>query len=498
MMMRGQKHNAGFSLLELLLSMGVFFAMMMAIFMLLQTYAERELARSANKYMASVADATRDMLSNVDNFNALYAAAVAAGGGYQLIADASAPAQDNIAKDFQVGGIWIQGSRTLNARFGSNSPLRSPVRILLRVADDPSISTDIPAFDMMVVTSTPRPDSVVRRAASEGGASGGYIRTYSSKSDAEVVNSFGSWKFALGSGLQSTTWYSTELRSSLNSQIDGSYLAYYKYVNLEDVGGDYLYRVKDFDPTLKRNTMYGDFNIGGNDIYGGDNINIGNSGSAKPFTTSDADPGVPADCKDNVLCVNGTGIVKGSGTIGGMLTTEGSALIADSAGVRNMRLQNGLSDTQKSDYGAQSMFVVDGNGNDGGGNQDEIDVTHNAKFVDGATVNAGNLKDTTGVTLTMPDGGIYNTKTITNTRRVSGTTVNAKDFVVNDQLKAGIVQGGDVTAVQGRSGVIDIRQSRDLIYGAAGTNRTITAPKISIGEMNISTFGNCVQGCGSQ
>jgi hypothetical protein len=98
--------------------------------------------------------------------------------------------------------------------------------------------------------------------------------------------------------------------------------------------------------------------------------------------------------------------------------------------------------------------------------------------------------------MTMPDGGVLNARNILNTRRVSGTTVNARAFTVNDQLKSGIVNGGDVNIVAGRAGVIDVRESRDMIYGASGVDRTVTAPKLNIGTMNIANFGTCTNGCG--
>jgi hypothetical protein len=492
-MMNRHRHVKGFSLLELLLATAVFFSLLIAVFMLLQTYAERELARATNKYMVSVADATREILDNIDNFNALYLAAVANGGGYQLIADSSAPAQDNIAKTFTVGSTTIQASRLLNAQFRATSPLRAPVRIMLRVADNMASSTDTPALDVLIVTATPRPDGLVRRAASEAGANGGYIRTYSDKASADVVSAYGSWHVKPSAGLQSTAWYQNELKGSLSSFTDGSYLVYYMYSNIEDVGGDYLYRVKDVDPALHRNTMYGDFNIGGNDVYGGDDINVGNDTSAHPFVTGDAT--VPDECEGGVMCVNGTAILKGSGSIAGTMTTQGSALIADSSSVKSLRIQNGLDAAQKDAYGAQSMFVIDGNGQTSPSVQDEIDVGTNAKFVDGATVNAGNLATIQGTTVTMPDGGVLNARDVLNTRRVSGTTIDAKSMVVNDVLKSGIVSGGNVNVASGRAGVIDIRESQNMTYGSAAAPRKVSVPKLNVGTMNISNFGTCTTGC---
>lgn len=494
MMMKSRHHISGFSLLELLLSVAVFTGIMMAVFNLLQTYAERELARSTDKYLTTIAQAMDQILDNVDNFNALYEAAEDTGGGYQLIADSSAPAADNIAKTFVLNGTTIQGSRLLNNQFRQTSPLRSQVRILLRIADDQSITTDPAALDVLIVTATPRPDPIVRRAAANSSYSGGVIRTYASKNDAEIQSSFGSWRLRPVNGLQATPWFTSELRSSLNSEVDGSYLVYYTYANIENKAGDYLYRVEDPDPSLRRNTMYGAFNIGGNDIIGIDDINIGNGGSAVPFVTGEAD--VPEECENNVMCVNGTGILKGSGTVSGTMTTNGSALIADSLSTQTMRVQNGLNAAQKETFGAQNLFVVDGNGNDGGGSQDTVHVTGNATLRDGMTVLNGNLTTTTGTTVTMPEGGVHETRTSINNRRISASNIDASRLNVDHQLRSGIIEGGDVV-VGGRTGVLDINESRDLQYGSAGAGaRTIAAPKVNVQSLSVVDFGTCTTGCG--
>jgi len=492
-MMKTRAASSGFSLLELLLSVGVFTAIMLAVFNLLQTYAERELARSTTKYMTTVAEAMDQILDNIDNFNALYNAAIATGGGYQLIADSAAPAGDNIAKTFTIGGTTIQASRLLNRQFRMVSPIRSEVRILLRVADDETSTADTPALDVIIITATPRPDPIVRRAASDSSYAGGVIRTYGSKSTAEIVHSFGSWRIRPSQGLQATPWYTNELQGSLDSFTDGSYLAYYTYANIENKAGDYLYRVPDPDTiNRRRNTMYGAFNLGGNDVIGIDDMNIGNA-TPVPFVNGEAN--VPDDCENSVLCVNGTAVLKGSGSVAGTMTTNGSALISDSLSAQTMRVQNGLDDDQRQDFGAQSLFVVDGNGNDGGGAQDTVHVTGDAVFEDGGTVSQGNLVSTVGTTVTMPDGGELQTHTITDTNRISANNIQGGTLTVDDQLRAGVISGGNV-AVTGRTGVIDINDSTNFQFGTAAVPRSIPAYKVNVQDLSISNFGACTVGCG--
>ncbi|HEY8964612.1 MAG TPA: prepilin-type N-terminal cleavage/methylation domain-containing protein, partial [Alphaproteobacteria bacterium] len=298
-----RKTSRGFTLLELMLALAIFAAVMMGILSLLTTYSERELARSTNKYMMAVLDATRATLSDPTNFNVLYEAAAATysagtGGAYQLIADKDAPAADNILKTFVVntvptGAVTIQASRVLPAQFTENSPIRSPVRILLRIADRlPPDETDVRALEIFVVTTTPRPDSIVQKAANEGGFHGGVLRTYNAKANGLLNSAFNGWRLPMNepvSRLSRTAWYGG-LQAALNSTTDGSYLIYYDYVNSADVTSDYLYRIRDPSGTNRLNTMYGPINLGGNNIIGADDVLVGNA-TAVPFT---ADPFNPA------------------------------------------------------------------------------------------------------------------------------------------------------------------------------------------------------------
>jgi len=489
-MVRNNTTQKGFSLLELLLAIGLFVMVLLAVFNILQSFAERELARSTNKYMTTVADATRQILSNISSFNALYDAARATGGGYQLIADSTAGAANNIASPtgrFVIGTTTIQASRLLNSQFTQTSPLRSQIRILLRIADDPLTEADTRALEVLVVTRTPRPDGLVRLAASEAGPAGGWIRTYTGKNTARMQNSFGSWNVNPSNGLQATNWYINDLQANLVSGTDGSYLVNYSYVNREDKISDYLYRREDTDNAGRRNTMNGPLNLGGNDIIGADDVNVGN-GVAVPFVTADA---VSDNCAGDVVCVNGTGIIKGSSTIGGTMVVEGSALVANSMNAQTMRVQNGLTAAQRNTYGAQGLMVVDGTN----GTQDTVQVGGNATFNDGVTSGTGNLGNITAATTTIADGGTFVTNTITNTRRITSTTTSAGFLSVDNQLKAGIVSSGNIN-VTGRTGTIDIRNSNNLIYGTNAAPRTLVAPKINVNNLSIGQFGYCGTGCG--
>lgn len=489
-MMKKTTRTHGFSLLELLLSVFVFATLLMAVFGMMQYFAQRELARASTKYMATVADAMSQILDNVNSFNALYTAASNNGGVYVLSADTanSAPAQDNIAKGFTAGtgpsSAYIQKSRLLNESFRSaNSPLRTPVSIILRIANDP---TGKRGFDILIVTNTARPDDIVRMAAGIAGEAGGSLRTYGGKAAGRINSAYGSWSIPL-STLAGTTWY-TSLPATLDSSDDGSFLTYYRYANIDDKSGDYLYRRPQTDPSL--NTMYGSFNIGGNDIVGADDLTIGNHPNGRALSVSDPKP-APAACDGNVLCVNGTTALKGSGTIGGVLITNGSALVADSINANEMRIQNGLQPAQRAEYRAENLLVVDGTGNA----QDTIEVGDNAHFRDGGTVQGANFQAMSIVNATMPEDGAFQTDNLTNNRRITSSSIDANRLNVTDQLKAGQVVGGPVT-VSGRTGVIDITNVQDIEYGSQALPRSISTPVMHVKTLNVQSFGACGSGCG--
>ncbi|MBU6235119.1 MAG: prepilin-type N-terminal cleavage/methylation domain-containing protein [Alphaproteobacteria bacterium] len=496
MMMTRRRQNYGFSLMELLLAVGIFAMLMLAIFELMQDFGKREQARATYKYTKTVADAMDQILADPEYFNALYDATVATGGGYQLVADSSAPAANNITKNFTVSGVMIQATRLLSGQFRPTSPIRSQIRILLKVADNPLINTDTRALEVVIVTATPRPDDVVQKAASYSGPHGGWIRTYGAKAAAVMRSAFSSWSITPSNGLQATNWYSADLRATLNSNTQGSYYLYYSYYNLADKTGDYLYRHEDLDTAGQLNTMYGTLNLGGNDIIGADNVTI--NGAAIACTTDDDIRPVGQGGTNELtgtLCVNGTGVVKGAAYVAQNMTVYGSATIADAMTAGNMRIQNALTTgtgNQRERYGAQALYVVDGTS----GNQDTINVTNNAMFVDGTTAGTGAATTITGTTVNIPDGGTLTTGTITNTRRVTSTTVSTRNLVVDHQLKTGIVRGGNVTAPTSKMAVIDITSADNLVYGTAAIPKTVVAPKVTISNMSVDNFGSCDSGCG--
>ena len=67
-----QKQNRGFSLLEMLLTTMVFTGLLVAVFNLLEEYAEKQLAQSTSDYMENIALAVEDILVNPLYFQEIY------------------------------------------------------------------------------------------------------------------------------------------------------------------------------------------------------------------------------------------------------------------------------------------------------------------------------------------------------------------------------------------------------------------------------------------
>ncbi len=480
------KKQSGFSLLEMLLAVAVMATLMLAIFGLLQSYARKELARATREYMTLVAEAAAQVLSTPATFNALYNATLATGGGFQMIADSGGASMDNIAQTFVRNGTTIQASRLLNANFSPVSPIRSQIRVLLRIADNPAISTDTRALDILVITTAIQPDEIVIQSARTAGAAGGWIRTYAAKAAAAAQSAYGSWNIPLSAGargVQATSWFAS-LPGSLNSPTQGSYLALYKYVNEQDMVGDYLYRHPDTVTAGQRNTMYGALSLGNNNIVGADDVNVN---GATPLTS--------ADCAGSTLCVNSIAISNGTALVRGSMTVEGSAYVADSANTKVTRIQNGLTPAQRSAYSATGQVVVDNQGS----TQDAVSVTGTATFQDGVLATTGALGTITSTTTLIPASGTLTTKTLAS-KRLSSSTIAANNLAVNNRLKVGVVNNGNIAVTgSGAVGVIDIRNTDKLTYGteAAAGQRTLSVPAVSIGTMSVTNFGTCDNGCGN-
>ena len=514
----------GFSLLELLLALVVLATLMLGIMSLLQSYTQREQARSMNKYMLTVLNATKALLSDPDVYDALYEATLDAGsggGGYELLADSVSGAANNIMTTmnvaYEVGGVnhtlAVEKSRLLDPNFRFNSPMRSEVRILLRIADDPATENDIRAMEVYVVTSRPVLTEVAQKAANEGEMHGGYIGTLNGSNftagftnpgaaTTTMMGAFRNWRLSMDatSRLRDTDWWAAfNAGGAVNPNTNGTYLVYYDYLNKGDIESDYLYRTPD--PSFKRNTMYGALNMGGNDIVGADDVAIGGGAG---FTAADiAATGMSTDCQGNVLCVEGSAIVKGSAAVNNRMVVNGSVNVADTANVNAMEIRNGLAadngtdTTPRAQFKAKGLFVVDSNGAGGAGGVDSVIIRGNGTFNEGVSSIEGELGDVTGTRLAMPQGARLQTPAM-DAGKVSATTINTNTLTVGSTgvLNVGNLSNTDLTIANGKvAGVVNTTDIDTFQYGEIGGLKSISAPVVRVENLNISRFGRCDFNC---
>jgi hypothetical protein len=536
-MIRRMNHNAkGISLLEMLLALGTITGLMIAMMNILADFAQRDMARAQAKYMATIANAAKEILRNPEYFEALYAAAFINDGGFEMAAENGLghSTDNNIAIGFTLPAITtgpysmpevtIQKSTMLNDNIKRLSPLGSQLRILLRITDDMTDTddkNDPRGLEIIVAPNARYDNKMTMRIAQYLGPAGGWINGYR---DGDITltganfnyrtntinlalpkSIYGLWSFrVLGTGndgsLENTSWFDAPAPAlgfvGRNGARTTSYAIHYNYMTLEDTVGDYLYRRRDAtDTTGRKNTMYGNLNIGGNNIIGADDVIVGESN--KPF---DATNGPAALCDGNVVCLRDSAVVKGSAYVGGTMTVNGDVQVADRANIQVINLRNAMNDANKTTYEANNNFIVDGTG----AADDTIEVVNRVDIQDGMDVGTATFSERVRSNVVrVNDGGTFTTGSVgqelgnltttpkLNRMRVTGAaTVNnfeAMSTLNTDALNADRVRGvGATTATF----------SSDIQTGTLAVGGTLTTDVSDIDDMSISDFGTCTTGCG--
>jgi len=436
------RQRKGFSLLEMLLSVVVVSGLLVVVFELLEDYVEKELAVATADYMENIALAVQDIVEDPTYFQEAY-----------TMARARPSDTLELSLSDLVNGIGaIPGSARLNKMIRDRNPMGVSVSVLLRIADDPSNSSDVQAFDILVATNERIVDERLRRAATAAGGYGGLIR----EGAASIRNAFASWEIPVNH-FSGTTWANTV--ASIPASIeDGGYLAHYRHMSFGDVTGDYMFRVS-VPGRSDLNTMYTNLDMGSNNIMGIDNFELSRDARLRGQVVVDGNVGVTRGTtqinQGNVYAgqrftaqravVIGKGIGEGK---------TGSLTVDDRINVGNLNLSGQLNAETATMH---RDFVTTG----------QVDVT-NAFLGDISNVGG---KIQTKALVGAPD---------TTIDLKSEGKISAAGLRINENL---IIESGNV----GTESVI--------ATGAVDIGGKLTSPTVSSDDLAVQTFGTCDRGC---
>jgi prepilin-type N-terminal cleavage/methylation domain-containing protein len=484
------KTQAGFTLLELLLSVTIFGMIMMGVFQILNDSAERELARSTSQYMENIAEAVEETLtSDLNVFTAFY-------GDLQAAPLCSAPnwvcAQEytvaNLAAGFNIGAFPVPPSSALGNNVRAVNPLRSNITIVMTIADDPSDANDIPAINFLIAASERAPIQKVLRASSQAGPNGGVFDDMypdfappasGTVAAGDLVESaFGAWTIDI-LDFRGTAWYATVLANP-PTPANGTYLVHRGYVNFQDAAGDYLFRVQQPNPEL--HVMLSNLNLGGNNIIGADNIIVQDNLIA-----------------NNQIIVEGQARLMQNLEVDGSLYSDGPVIMAD------VDFQHDHPDLIG---GTRIRHIAAGSFIDSSGNPNANRFTTlGTATINTLSMNAGGELSADTANLRTIDGNDLDvTDTATGVQAGSdvtvNTTVNATGFFADNAGTTTNISELNATAmnfsgsnfnVNGNIGMLQMNTDANI-----DVNGSFNVPVISNNNVDINgTFGNCIQGCGN-
>jgi type II secretory pathway pseudopilin PulG len=430
------QNNKGFSLVEMLLTVMLVTGLLVAIFNVLEEYAEKELATSTAKYMDSIALAVQDILNNPLHFQDVYA-----------LADASpANTLELSIQDVAAGFDTIPASTRLNGNIRNRTPIGSPITILIRLADDPTDTTDIEALEIIVATTERLLDERVRRVATIAGPYGGFMRE-----EGEFIRSaFASW--SIDPLLLAGTSWGDSVVANPPSLEDGIYLVNYRHASFDDIAGDYMFRVR-IPGRPEFNRMYTDLNMGTHNILGTDNFNLNNN-----------------------LSLDGRALINGQMRVTGDTNLQQGDIIAGERFITNNMVVQGLGG------GTTGQLIVDDSLNIGtvnlSGQLNAATANFRSDFASGGQISSDN---------TILQSGISSAGTVNATSLAGASNLSVN---VAGSLNASNMQAADLSVQSGRTGVIDMVATGNMssVNGVSGAN-------MGFQQTNVTTFGTCNEGC---
>lgn len=440
--------RSGFSLLETLLTTIVVATIFVIIFNIISDFAENTLARTTANYMNKLSGAVEEILENPENFQNIYAEADANANDVLELTVA------DLSSGFNAGGAFIAPSASINNNIRNNTPLRTGVEIMIRIADDPISNADVRALEIIIATSDRVKDTRVRKAASAAKIYGGSYR------EAGLAQSaYASWSFNPLVTLNGTAWAATIATNPPDLGGEGTYLMHYKHMNIDDIAGDYLYRVA-IPGSPEFNQIYTNLNMGGNDVLGADNINV----------TNDLNIDSKIISKGNASALNMT-LTDGNFTANRRLITSNATI-------------NGLGAGTTGNFTVQDRILSSPNPADPVSLT--VDLTQNLSAVDANFTNGMNATTSLSVD-EIADVDNITTQDMFITQL---DTISDVDLIVTNQLNIQGLDSQTLTVNTGDVGTVDAS-----ITNGVSVDAGINSSRITIDTLEVGDFGVCDNDC---
>jgi hypothetical protein len=261
------KHShKGFSLFEVFLVVTVFASVTIVAMQLFDDYLQKKKAQNIASQFEIIHSGITEILSNPTIFIEIHDNLLA-GGNIATV---------TINDIIDGTSIFPVSSGLLNQNISNQiGAWKSPLSIILKVADDPADLKDIPAIEVLLVTNNRVEYLSSRKVAQFTKHHGGY---YTNTDPAVPANSVirsasSTWEFPINR-FSGTVWHGLAL-SNAPSPNQGIYFAYYDYYNLDDIAGDYLHKdVVAGRPEFNR--LHSDLDLNNNNILGVDDLDTQN------------------------------------------------------------------------------------------------------------------------------------------------------------------------------------------------------------------------------
>ncbi len=290
-------HNAhtkqhGFSLFEMLLTVGIAATFFIFLFNIGQTIAKNQAVKAAASYVQTLEDAVDVIISDPTRFNILFTQVEAAG----RIAQASV---DDL-KDSSGILNTLPNNPLLSASFPDIGPFGQTYRVIFRTLP---ITAGAPrVIETFIVSETKLDDDILTRVAGAIGGTGGALRDSSAVAGSTIRGTYGGWTMPTNT-LLASAWYTAISAQSAPTTANGGYIVSYNYNDSARIARDYLYRINTGDPL--ENTMYTDLSMGSYNLLGADTVTSTGTMEA------------------NELIVEGTTTLANAPTIAGSLQSDG-------------------------------------------------------------------------------------------------------------------------------------------------------------------------------